>query len=149
MKLSVLFFFRRIFFVQESFCRFNITMIASTIAWGLAFMLAEILVCGANPGALWDLSTGSRDHCVNQSWLNLMFSVTDVIGDILIMAMPYPYIRKLNISLREKLGIASIFLLGTLSTIACIVRLGFISKAFTFDFGSDANHHGEGTPPAV
>ena len=136
MKLSALFFFRRIFFVEEPFCRFNNTMIVSAIAQGLAFMFAEIFVCGANPEVLWDLNTGSPERCVNQTWLNLVFSITDVIEDILVMAMPYPYIRKLNVSLRERLW-------------ASLLSFSweFISRALTFDYGSDANHHGEGTPP--
>lgn len=40
-------------------------------------------------------------------------------------------------------------MLGALSTLACVIRLGFISQAFTVGCRSEANHHMAGTPPAV
>ena len=148
MKLSVLYFYRRIFFIQKGFRIFNNLMIGLIIAWALAFMLAEIFVCGGEPQALWD-PNAPPTTCVNQTWLNFAFAITDVIGDILVVSMPYPCLRKLHTTSREKLGIILIFLLGTLSTVASIVRLYFISVAFTQSFGSDGNTHASGTPPAV
>ena len=81
--------------------------------------------------------------------MNFSFAITDVIGDVLVVCMPYPYIRKLHMGRREKVGLVAIFLLGTLSTAASIVRLGFIAKAFTQDYGASGNTHSKGTPPAV
>ena len=148
MKLSVLFFFRRIFLVQKRFRWYNDFLIILILLWALAYFLAEIFVCGGNPSALWNPAAGPAT-CVNQTWLNFTFAITDVIGDILVVVTPYPCIRKLNMRRREKLAIALIFLLGTLSTIASIIRLYFISVAFTENFGSEKNTHTSGTPPAV
>lgn len=47
-------------------------------------------------------------------WLLLWFGITDVLGDIAVLALPYPCIRKLQKSRRDKVGITAIFLLGTL-----------------------------------
>ena len=148
MKLSVLFFYRRIFYVQERFRWWNNIVIGLILAWATSFFFAEVFECGANPEAQWD-PAAKPAHCVNQTWMNFFFAVTDVIGDILVVTMPYPCIRKLQMSKREKLGVAMIFLLGTLSTAASIVRLYFISVAFTEDFGAAGNTHMSGTPPAV
>ena len=148
MKLSVLFFFRRIFLVQKSFRLYNNIMIGLIIAWGTAFFFAEVFACGTNPESQWDPNAGSGS-CVDLTWLNLVFSITDVIGDILVVTMPFPCIRKLQMSNREKFGIAFIFMLGTLSTIASILRLAFISMAFTSNFGVLGDSHNSGTPPSV
>ena len=122
-------------------------MIVFITVWGLAFMFAEIGICSGQATVLWDPET-EGSSCANHKWLDFAFSITDVIGDILVIIMPYPFIKKLKVSLREKIAITSIFLLGTLSTAACIVRLAFISMAVSADHQKSANHN-TGTPPAV
>ena len=149
MKLSVLFFFRRIFLIQKRFRWYNDFLIIIILLWGLAYFLAEIFVCGGNPTVLWNPTSAGRSMCVNQTWLNFTFAITDVIGDILVVVTPYPCIRKLQMGRRQKLGIAFIFLLGTLSTIASIIRLYFVSVGFTESFGDAGNKHSSGTPPTV
>ena len=146
-KLSFLFFYRRIFKVQPSFRKFNDIIIVFIIVWALAFMFAEIGICGGQPTVLWDPES-EASSCSNHKYLDFAFSITDVIGDILVIIMPFPYIRKLKINLREKLAISSIFMLGALSTAACIVRLYFVSMAVSADQKSSASHN-TGTPPAI
>ena len=149
MKLSVLFFYRRIFLVQTSARLSNNLMIGLIISWSLAFFFAEVFECGTNPAAQWDPAAGPP-KCVNITAMNFAYAITDVIGDILVVTIPYPCIRKLNMSTREKFGIALIFMLGTLSTVASIIRLYFISVAYTEDYGNmEKNVHAAGTPPAV
>lgn len=46
--------------------------------------------------------------------LLLWFAITDVIGDIAVLALPFPRIRRMKVSKREKWGISGILLLGTL-----------------------------------
>lgn len=81
--------------------------------WTLAFWLAEIFICGTHPKALWD-GKPANVHCANQSYLLLWFAITDVLGDILILTMPYPCIRKLQMDRRRKIAISGVFMLGTL-----------------------------------
>ena len=116
MKLSVLFFYRRIFIVQERFRVLNDIMIALITAWTVSFFFAEIFICGAHPKVQW--SNDPKDKtCDGQTWLNLCFSITDVIGDILVVSMPLPCINMLQLRRREKIGLFGIFFLGTLSTV--------------------------------
>ena len=148
MKLSVLFFYRRIFVIDQRWRIFNNSMIALITIWTLFYLVAELFECRARPSILWT-PDASRASCINITNLNFSFAITDVLFDIMVVVMPYPCIRKLHMGRREKLGLAGIFLLGTLSTAASVVRLGFISKAFTQDYGAAGNHHAAGTPPAV
>lgn len=123
-------------------------MIALVILWGVAYTFAEIFVCGGNPAAIWDPTAGPAT-CVNETWLDFSYAITDAIGDLLVISMPYPCIKKLQMSTREKVGIAMIFMLGTLSTVASFIRLGYVSVAFTQDFGPDGDPHGSGTTAEV
>ena len=122
-------------------------MIIFIAAWTVAFFFAEVFVCGTQPQVKW--TAGAVKHCVDETALDMAFAVTDTFGDILIVLMPYPVIRKLQIGTREKLGLVGIFLLGTLSTVASIVRLAFIIEASYSDFGNGSNKQASGTPPAV
>ncbi|KAG8532195.1 uncharacterized protein KY384_003836 [Bacidia gigantensis] len=107
MKLSVLFFYRRIFYQQRGFRIANYILIVLISLWGIAFLFAEIFLCGAN---------SHHGHpCAPQEWTSLWFAITEVIGDIAILSLPYPCIRKLQMSGRDKIGLSAIFFLGALT----------------------------------
>lgn len=80
--------------------------------WSLAYFFVEILVCGRYPETLWK-EDGHEGSCVNQTWLNFTYAVTDSVLDIAVVSMPYPALRKLHLNKNHKVGIAAIFLLGT------------------------------------
>ena len=105
-KLSVLFFYRRIFSLSTSFRIANNGLIVLITLWGLVFMAMDAAAC--NPTAYKGRSGDTLE------WLLLWFGITDVLGDIAVLALPYPCIRKLQKSRREKVGIIAIFLLGAL-----------------------------------
>lgn len=106
-KLSVLLFYRRIFVVgARSFRLLNNALIVFVCLWGIAFLFTEAFLCGAD-------SNGGHP-CSGQEWTSLWFAITDVIGDIAILSMPYPMIKKLQMSRRDKIGLTGIFLLGSL-----------------------------------
>ena len=56
----------------------------------------------------------TNQGCASQLLVLLWFAITDVLGDIAVLAMPYPCIVKLQMNKKEKLGISGVFLLGTL-----------------------------------
>jgi hypothetical protein len=129
MKLSALFFYRRIFTTHRHFLTFNSVMIALVTTWTAAFLIVDVFLCGTTPWVLW--TPGAVHTCVNRNNLNLLFSITDAVGDILIVSMPFPVISKLQIDRRQKIAVALIFLLGALSTACSIIRLGTIVAAVT------------------
>lgn len=124
-KLSVLFFFRRIFTIKK-FRVVNNYLIALIVAWTLAFFFADLFSCGVHPEANWDPQAKEKYHCINLFAMLLTFAVTDVVTDIAILWMPYPQIKNLHMSTRDRWGLAGIFLMGTLDLVIGIVRLGFI-----------------------
>lgn len=93
-------------------------MIALVFAWMIAFTFAEAFECGVHPEVQWSGGKNSKAGCVDMTWMNFIFAITDVIGDIMVISMPYPFIKSLQMSKGEKFGLVSIFLLGALSTAA-------------------------------
>lgn len=119
MKLSALFFFRRIFYYERAFTIANTIMIVVIILWSLAFLLAEIFVCGRYEETLWR-HDGHAGSCVNQTWLNLWFAITDVVTDVAVMSLPYPVIAALGkLSRRERAGVMAVFMLGAMYVESC------------------------------
>lgn len=124
-KLSVLFFYRRIFTLGR-FRIINDIMVGVIVAWTLAFFFADIFNCGADVSANWDPKAKETAHCINLFILLLVFAVTDVVTDMAILWMPYPQIKKLQMSLRERWVISGVFMLGLLDLFIGIVRMGFV-----------------------
>lgn len=105
-KLSVLFFYRRIFAQRKSFRIANDVLIVLITLWGLIFFLMQV-VLESNHGHI--IHPGD-----SQEWLLLWFGITDVLGDIAVLTLPYPCIRRLQMNTKSKVWLTVIFLLGTL-----------------------------------
>lgn len=85
-KLSMLYFYRRIFENATMLLYVNIT-ISFVIIWGLAHFLANIFIC--NPvAAQYNLVAAATGKCGNQITLFQSLIVTNIIGDIIIMILP-------------------------------------------------------------
>ncbi|KAI1183032.1 hypothetical protein F5B17DRAFT_443766 [Nemania serpens] len=120
-KLSVLFFFRRIFRVRV-FIMVNNVVIGLTAAWGIAYVFALAFQC-TPPSILWEkLESEYGDHCVMVLPLYLSFAFTDLILDVIIFILPVPHLWQLVMPMRQKLGVASIFFLGSLVVAIGITR---------------------------
>ena len=124
-KLSVLLFYRRIFTLRK-FRIVNNFLIALIVCWTVAYFFADVFSCGAHPEANWDPAAKAKTYCINLWVMLLTFAITDVLTDVAILWMPYPEIKRLQMSSSDKWGLAGIFLLGTIDLIIGIVRLGFI-----------------------
>lgn len=116
-KLSVLLFYRRIF-ITRTFRLYNGIVIVVILLWAIVFLCTEIFACGSHPTAQWSKHHPTV-HCLNEPQMLLWFAITDVIGDIAVLTMPYGSIRNLQLDKRRKAGLAGIFLLGTLS-VCCL-----------------------------
>ncbi|KAL2051850.1 hypothetical protein ABVK25_007765 [Lepraria finkii] len=121
-KLSVLFLYRRIFGANRKFRVANDILIVVITLWGSIFLLVQCCFC-SNKG----LGTLS---CDSSQWSLLWFAITEVLGDIAILSLPYPCIRKLQMGKRDKIGLIVIFSLGGISTFFGIVRLLYVAKTF-------------------
>ncbi|KAI1360888.1 hypothetical protein F5Y08DRAFT_331240 [Xylaria arbuscula] len=134
-KLSVLFFFRRIFRVR-AFILINNVVIGLTAAWGISYLFALAFQC-PDPSLLWNKleSEYALVGCVNVLPLYLSFAFSDLILDVIIFILPVPHLYNLVMPTRQKIGVASIFFLGSLVVSIGIVRT--IIYVWVVDFASN------------
>jgi len=124
-KLSILFFYRRIFpTTQTRYTTFGLLGVVGA-TW-LALTITVIFQC--MPVAFsWD-KTIQGGHCVNQDALYAYWSVPNIITDLIILFLPIPEVWNLHIGKLQKTGLIFTFLLGSLGLIACIVRFSIFLK---------------------
>jgi hypothetical protein len=109
-KISVLCFYRRMFFVYKRFLIVNTALIVVVAAWAVALFFATLFQC-KNPGTLW---TGdhTRPNCIKALPFYYASAITGFITDLLILGSPLPIIYQLQIPLKTRIAIAGILLLG-------------------------------------
>lgn len=96
-KLSLLFFYRRIFGVWPSFRWLNNGLIGFVAAWTLAFVFAGLFLCGSHIEIQWALDqTRARRECGNKGVLLVAFAASSVVTDVLVLGLPLLYIRRLQ-----------------------------------------------------
>lgn len=148
-KLSIIFFYRRIFITSKS-DRFNlITIICAcvVVAWTLAYIFAVALDCGTHWVAHWGSVADLFAYCHGgfevQQIVESLF-ITDLVTDVIIIALPMPRVCRtcqptkpsqphtnhspqiwsLHLTLGRKIVITAIFLLGGVAIGAAAARLG-------------------------
>ena len=112
-KMSVLLLYRRIF-VGRTFNHYSLVMCGVIALWALGFFFAVAFSCGTNLANFWTSAQTIEQYCVNTNALYLGFAISDVLTDILILAIPIPIVWKLHMSVENKVGLTCIFLLGSL-----------------------------------
>ena len=77
-------------------------MIGITIAWSLAFFLATVFQCGVEWSLNWAPITDFLTKCSNTLDMLTVFTATDILTDLMIIAMPIPMVRRPSLSLFEQ-----------------------------------------------
>ncbi|CAI6328942.1 unnamed protein product [Periconia digitata] len=127
-KLSFLFFYKRVFVYDKTNWKDvrNIiihALIALIIIWGLGFVLIMLTGCRNHFYAHYSTLEDTMGKCINTFLYLYAFAISDFITDVLIILTPIPFILKLRLSLKRKLGIMLVFLLGALAAITSMMRM--------------------------
>lgn len=121
-KLSVLFFYRRIF-RGKLFEVLSMIMIVIVCIWTFGFFFAILFRCGTQFWALWAPLKYLLANCYSSTPMFQAFSITDVITDVFIIALPIYWTSRLQMTLRKKLAVCGVFLLGAVVVAAGAARL--------------------------
>lgn len=114
-KLSLLFFYRRIFGVWPSFRWLNIWLVGFVVAWTLSFAFADLFLCESHIELQWALDqTRARHGCGDKGALLIAFAATSILTDVLVLGLPLLYIRRLQMSKNKKFASSVVFFLGTM-----------------------------------
>ena len=94
-KLSFLFLYRRVFNTGSGGL-FNIAtkgLIGVVIVWTISLFFAHLFMCGVHFSAFYILPPKEEKlYCVNTTMLNVAYSISDVIIDILTIILPLPLV---------------------------------------------------------
>lgn len=81
------------------------------IAWGIALLLVSIFSCKPVNG-FWDITIPSV--CINTRNFFIGNSVPNISADVFILALPVNKVWHLKMSLKSKIIVSGLFLLGGL-----------------------------------
>ena len=111
-KLSVLFYYRRIF-PEQQFRIICIFVGLVVIAWFIAYMFLEFFTC--IPFAYYWNKAIPGGHCINQNHVAYYGTTPpDVLTNLALLVLPIPYLWRLQMQRAKKIAITVIFVLGTL-----------------------------------
>ena len=110
-KLGILFLYRRIF-RGPAFEATTLATVLLVAVWGISFFFSILFECTPINLSL-KLPPGSPGiHCINQTANFWGLSISDVLMDLIILAIPFPFVWSLQMSLKHKFGVSGMFLLG-------------------------------------
>ncbi|KAI6462594.1 hypothetical protein MCOR16_010269 [Pyricularia oryzae] len=131
-KYSTLCLYWRVFGTSKR-NRIPIWILAGLVtAWGVAILLTSIFQCV--PTRSWwkrldpvDPMPPTEFVCgVDSTQFFIGNSIPTIVTDIMMIAMPVPYIWSLQMRVPQKIGVLAIFLLGAFVTIISMVRLSYL-----------------------
>ncbi|CAG8961550.1 hypothetical protein HYFRA_00013969 [Hymenoscyphus fraxineus] len=130
-KLSFIFFYRRIFNVGPNKSVFNIVSIAAIvlmIIWMFGIFLAVMLICPGHVSAFWGPASVRQKYCWSTIKFLYAFTWSDVGTDLIVLLMPIPSVVLIFFSIFSMLMVAKllgVFAVGAITVAASIIRAVF------------------------
>lgn len=120
-KASIIVLYKGIFRNVRPFRWAANVMLGLLGGWSLSFFFANLFICYPVTALIEPFYD---NKCVDRAAVFLSTLVTDLIFDVLILAMPVPLVLRLHLPLRDRLGVLGMFLLGAMqvSTYCCLQR---------------------------
>ncbi|KAF2085510.1 putative integral membrane protein [Saccharata proteae CBS 121410] len=127
-KISILLFYLRIF-PQATFRKWAWSLIGCCVVYSLLSSFLLIFQC--IPVSLaWNRWDGEHHgHCTNLVPLTWITALLNVFLDVVIIALPFPQLAKLNTSMRKKFRVMVMFALGLFVTVISTLRLHWMLEA--------------------
>lgn len=125
-KISTLLFYRRIFLASDLHRDVSLGLMAFASTWLIFAIVALLRIC--RPLKLVWLPEEQHDGAKCGNWVAMVFSVllVDVLTDVAILLLPIRTAFTLQMSLRAKIGVASIFALGGFVIVTSALRMELV-----------------------
>ncbi|KAL9597518.1 MAG: hypothetical protein Q9179_004236, partial [Wetmoreana sp. 5 TL-2023] len=124
-KLSILYFYHRLFPSRTFFIVSLVTAIASVL-WWIGLMLTAFLHC--RPLAYyWDRSI-PNGHCVNDLLIGYAITSVNIVADLVVLVLPIPWLWGMNMAVPKRMAVVGLFVLGSFVCIAGVVRIPLLSE---------------------
>ncbi|KAK0716925.1 hypothetical protein B0T26DRAFT_853581 [Lasiosphaeria miniovina] len=140
-KLSILFFYFRIFSTTTaSKTHVFLTAVILLVAlWTAAFFLATLFQCRLDLWAFFGSPADLDSHCPGTMFVDLSLCITNVVTDVVIFCIPAPLVWRLKLSTANKLTASAVFLLGSVTVIASLLRLVMTIQMVYLGFDPEAD----------
>ncbi|MCJ1292806.1 hypothetical protein MMC34_004359 [Xylographa carneopallida] len=118
-NISILCLYRRIF-TTPYFRKLSLGLIAANVIWVVPATLVEIFIC-TPVRSFWDFTV--QGSCIFFSTFWIVICTVELVLDVAILVLPVGEISHLQLSLKKKILLSFIFLLGGFVIITGIVRI--------------------------
>ncbi|EKG20982.1 hypothetical protein MPH_01707 [Macrophomina phaseolina MS6] len=119
-KISIIMQYLRIFATTQAMRYATLGTLAFTVLYALEAILLSVFSC--TPVNFFWIRT-SAGHCVNFKALWFSHAALNIFSDVLIISLPMPVIKGLNIPTKQKFALMAIFALGAFGCVTSILRL--------------------------
>ncbi|MCJ1462047.1 hypothetical protein MMC07_000647 [Pseudocyphellaria aurata] len=130
-KISILSLYRRVFDTVP-FKKATLVVGFLCVTWLCGNVFTELFFCSPFSAA-FDPKL-RQTHCKDFTAFLLGITISNMLLDVIILCMPLPMIWSLNLSTSKKLEISGIFLLGSVTCIASLIRIVSICNIKEMDF---------------
>ncbi|KAH7140485.1 hypothetical protein B0J13DRAFT_638239 [Dactylonectria estremocensis] len=124
-KAAILLFLARIFSPYKTYVKWIYGFLGVMAVYYVVMLFLKIFICRPIP-MFWGATTDGK--CFNQRALILTDNVISLLSDIVVLLLPCPLTKKLQVGLMAKLKIAAVFGMGGIACIFGLIRLVFIIK---------------------
>jgi hypothetical protein len=124
-KLSILLLYYRLFWVNHLQRRGVVIGIVVMILFYVPYLGSQIyavITCTS------EYQIAHDNFCRTENWTTLSGGVLNVLTDFYILIIPLPCLLKLEIQIRQKIGLCCIFLAGLVACIISIARVIIMAK---------------------
>ncbi|EWY79988.1 hypothetical protein FOCG_17769 [Fusarium oxysporum f. sp. radicis-lycopersici 26381] len=127
-KISILLFYNRIFATTE-------LLFSLSMKFGYFLSISYPIVVWVTMGNackpfenFWTQFTGTKGTCIDINTFFLALGIVNMINDFYILLIPVPHIFRLQMSLRKRIGVTGILMLGGFVCAASAVRIHFLTE---------------------
>ncbi|KAL3459325.1 hypothetical protein BJX64DRAFT_291302 [Aspergillus heterothallicus] len=131
-KLSLLASYLR-FFTLPLYRRLNWAMVLLVACWAASFLVAMLTACQPLY-AYWDTEIAATAKCTDEPERTLAFTISNLITDVIILALPVPTLWRVKLPVRERLALIGLMSLGLLACAASAVRLYYAHRIYNVSY---------------
>jgi hypothetical protein len=121
-KAAILLFLTRIFAPYRGYVTLVYSFLGVMGVYYVVMLFLKIFICRPIP-VFWGAAEG---ECFNQRVLILVDNVISLVSDIVVLLLPCPLAKQLQVGMMAKVKIAAVFGVGGIACIFSLVRLIFI-----------------------
>lgn len=134
-KISILCFYRHIFFVKDAYRKASLALMVVVTAWFIGTQIGNLIICRPID-SFWNRAKPGK--CLNFNVMFLATGVVDTVLDIMILLLPVRMAFTLQLPKKTKIAVAGIFALGGFVVITNIIRIKYIYQP-NQKYGSKVN----------